>query len=179
MRHNKSGKRLGRNSSHRSAMLRNMVTSLLEHGRITTTDARAKELRKLADRMITLGKRGDLHARRQAAAVIRDKKTVAKLFDQVGPRFKERPGGYTRIIKLGSRLGDNAPQSIIELVEEEFTPKVRKAAPVVKAAAPKPAPAPAPADEPKVETSPEQPAQEVTEEVAAAEEVPADEKPEV
>lgn len=125
MRHNKSGRRLGRNSSHRTAMLRNMVTSLIEHEKITTTDSRAKELRKIADRMITLGKRGDLHARRQVLTVIRDSKVVAKLFDQVAPRFKDRPGGYTRILKLGARLGDNAPQSIIQLVEEEFTPKAK------------------------------------------------------
>lgn len=119
MRHNKSGKRLGRNTPHRTAMLRNMVTSLFEHEKITTTDARAKELRKVADRMITLGKRGDLHARRQVLSVIRDQQVVAKLFEQIGPRYKDRPGGYTRIIKIGSRLGDNAPQSIIALVEEE------------------------------------------------------------
>lgn len=122
MRHNKSGKRLGRNSSHRAAMLRNMVTSLIEHEKITTTDIRAKELRKVADRMITLGKRGDLHARRQALQVIRDAKVVAKLFDLVAPRYKERAGGYTRILKLGYRFGDNAPLSLIELVEEEFAP---------------------------------------------------------
>ncbi|MBE0502725.1 MAG: 50S ribosomal protein L17 [Desulfuromonadales bacterium] len=121
MRHNKSGKRLGRNTPHRAAMLRNMVTSLIEHEKITTTDARAKELRKVVDRMITLGKRGDLHARRQVLSVIRDQKVVAKLFDQIGPRYKDRPGGYTRIVKIGSRLGDNAPQSIIALVEEEMT----------------------------------------------------------
>lgn len=134
MRHNKSGKRLGRNSSHRLAMLRNMVTSLIEHEKITTTDIRAKELRKLADRMISLGKRGDLHARRQALQVIQDRKVVAKLFDMIGPRFKDRPGGYTRIIKLGVRLGDKAPLSQIELVEEAFTPKskVAVAAPEVK-----------------------------------------------
>jgi large subunit ribosomal protein L17 len=128
MRHNKSGKSLGRNSSHRAAMMRNMVTSLLEHEKITTTDARAKELRKVVDRMITLGKRGDLHARRQAIQVIRDRKVVGKLFELIGPRYKDRPGGYTRIIKLANRLGDNASQVIIELVEEEFTPRVRKAA---------------------------------------------------
>ena len=120
MRHNKSGKRLGRNTPHRTAMLRNMVTSLFDHEKLTTTDARAKELRKVADRMITLGKRGDLHARRQVLSVIRDQTIVAKLFDQIGPRYKDRPGGYTRIIKIGSRLGDNAPQSIIALVEEEI-----------------------------------------------------------
>ena len=123
MRHNKSGKRLGRNSSHRSAMMRNMVTSLLEHEKITTTDARAKELRKLAERMITLGKRGDLHARRQAMQVVRDRKVVGKLFEMVAPRYKERPGGYTRIVKLGARHGDNASLSLIELVEEEFSPR--------------------------------------------------------
>ncbi|HKK01969.1 MAG TPA: 50S ribosomal protein L17 [Desulfuromonadales bacterium] len=121
MRHNKSGKRLGRNSSHRSAMMRNMVTSLLEHEKITTTDARAKELRKLAERMITLGKRGDLHARRQVMQVVRDRKVVGKLFEMVAPRYKDRPGGYTRIIKLDNRLGDNASLSVIELVEEEMT----------------------------------------------------------
>jgi len=121
MRHNKSGKRLGRNTPHRAAMLRNMVTSLIEHEMITTTDARAKELRKVVDRMITLSKRADLHARRQVLSVIRDQKVVAKLFDQIGPRYMNRPGGYTRIIKIGSRLGDNAPQSIIALVEEELT----------------------------------------------------------
>ena len=121
MRHNKSGKRLGRNTPHRTAMLRNMVTSLFDHEKITTTDARAKELRKVVDRMITLGKRGDLHARRQVLSVIRDQQIVAKLFDQIGPRYKDRPGGYTRIIKIGSRLGDNAPQSIIALVEEEIS----------------------------------------------------------
>jgi large subunit ribosomal protein L17 len=128
MRHNKTGRRLGRNSSHRAAMMRNMVTSLLEHEKITTTDTRAKELRKVAEKMITLGKRGDLHARRQALRVIRDRQDVGKLFAQIGPRYKDRPGGYTRILRLGNRLGDNAPQVIIELVEEEFTPRVRKAA---------------------------------------------------
>ena len=128
MRHNKSGKRLGRNTPHRTAMLRNMVTSLFDHEKITTTDARAKELRKVVDRMITLGKRGDLHARRQVLSVIRDQQIVAKLFDQIGPRYKDRPGGYTRILKLGSRLGDNAPQSIIALVEEEIASQVSVAA---------------------------------------------------
>ncbi len=139
MRHNKSGRRLGRNSSHRSAMMRNLVTSLLEHEKITTTDCRAKELRKVADQMITLGKRGDLHARRQALQVVRDSKVVAKLFDRLAPRYQDRPGGYTRIIKLSNRAGDNASQSIIELVEEEVTLRPRKqatVAPVAAAAAP-------------------------------------------
>lgn len=128
MRHNNTGRRLGRNSSHRAAMMRNMVTSLLEHEKITTTDARAKELRKLAEKMITLGKRGDLHARRQAAQVLRDRKVVGKLFDMIGPRFQDRPGGYTRILRLGQRLGDNAALVRIELVEEEFTPKAKSVA---------------------------------------------------
>ncbi len=132
MRHNKSGRRLGRNSSHRAAMMRNMVTSLLEHEKITTTTTRAKELRKLAEKMITLGKRGDLHARRQALQVIRDRKVVAKVFEMVALRYKDRPGGYTRILKLGNRVGDNAPICQIELVEEEFTPRPKK---VVSAAA--------------------------------------------
>lgn len=136
MRHNKSGRRLGRNSSHRAAMMRNMVTSILEHEKITTTDARAKELRKVVDRMITLGKRGDLHARRQATKVLRDRNVVGKLFELIGPRYKDRPGGYTRIIKLGRRLGDKAPQVIIELVEEEFAPRTRKAMASEETAAP-------------------------------------------
>jgi large subunit ribosomal protein L17 len=135
MRHNKSGRRLGRNSSHRAAMMRNMVTSLIEHEKITTTVTRAKELRKLADKMISLGKRGDLNARRQALQVIRDRKVVGKLFEMVGPRYQQRPGGYTRILKTGNRLGDNAPLCIIELVEEEFTPRPRKAAPATEAPA--------------------------------------------
>ena len=127
MRHNKTGRRLGRNSSHRAAMMRNMVTSLLDHEKITTTTTRAKELRKIAEKMITLGKRGDLHARRQALQVIRDRKVVGKLFEMVALRYKDRPGGYTRILKLGNRHGDNAPICQIELVEEEFTPRLKKA----------------------------------------------------
>lgn len=128
MRHNKSGRRLGRNSSHRAAMMRNMVTSLLEHEKITTTTTRAKELRIIAEKMITLGKRGDLHARRQALQVIRDRKVVGKLFEMVAPRYKDRPGGYTRILKLGNRQGDNAPMCQIELVEEELILRPKKAA---------------------------------------------------
>ena len=117
MRHRKAGRRLGRTTSHRTAMLRNMVTSLFEHERIVTTTPKAKELRKLADRMVTLAKRGDLHARRQALAVIRSKKVVAKLFDELKDTYMDRNGGYTRIIKTGSRIGDAAPMAIIELVD--------------------------------------------------------------
>jgi large subunit ribosomal protein L17 len=127
MRHNKAGRRLGRTTSHRIAMFRNMVTSFLNHERITTTDAKAKELRPLAEKMITLGKKGDLNSIRQAASYIRDKKVVTKLFTVLAPRFQERQGGYTRIIKLGTRLGDSAQLSIIELVEEDLKKKeVRK-----------------------------------------------------
>ena len=138
MRHRNSGKRLGRNTSHRKAMLRNMVTSLLEHEKITTTDARAKELRPITEKLITMAKRGDLHARRQVTEVVRDRKTVAKLFERLAPRYADRPGGYTRIIKLGHRLGDNAALSMITLVEEACVPKTKKKAPKA-AAVPKPA----------------------------------------
>lgn len=127
MRHAKAGRRLGRKTSHRIAMFRNMVTSLMLHEKITTTDAKAKELRPIAEKMITLGKRGDLHAVRQAASYIRDKKVVTKLFESIAPRYKERDGGYTRIIKLGVRLGDNADVSILELVEEKLEKKQVKA----------------------------------------------------
>lgn len=134
MRHNKSGRRLGRTTSHRVAMFRNMVTSLLNHERITTTDAKAKELRSIADKMITLGKRGDLHAMRLAASFIREKSVVTKLFTTIAPRYVDRQGGYTRIIKLGIRPGDNASLSLIELVEAELTPKAKKAVPKTKVA---------------------------------------------
>jgi large subunit ribosomal protein L17 len=117
MRHRTGGRKLNRNSSHRKALFRNMVTSLLEHERITTTDAKAKELRGITDRMITLGKRGDLHARRQALSVIRSKEVTAKVFDELADRYRDRPGGYTRVIKVGHRHGDAAPVSIIELVD--------------------------------------------------------------
>jgi len=118
MRHNKTGRRLGRKPDHRQHMMRNMVTSFFENEKITTTVTRAKELRRLVDRMITLGKRGDLHARRQALRVVRDPNVVAKLFEMIAPRYTTRPGGYTRIIRLENRQGDNAPMAIIELVEE-------------------------------------------------------------
>ncbi len=145
MRHSKSGRRLGRTTSHRIAMFRNMVTSFLTHEKIVTTDAKAKELRPIAEKMITLGKQGDLHAVRQAASYIRDKQTVTKLFSVIAPRFKERPGGYTRIVKLGIRPGDTAEMSLIELVEEEMKTKTAKkpgkSAPAKAAAKPVEAPA--------------------------------------
>lgn len=119
MRHGKSGRKLGRTSSHRKAMFRNMVTSLFEHERIVTTEQKAKELRPIAEKMITLAKRGDLHARRQALSYIQSKDVVAKLFDEIQSQFTDRQGGYTRIIKTGNRQGDAAPMAIIELVGYE------------------------------------------------------------
>lgn len=119
MRHGKSGRKLGRTSSHRQAMFRNMVTSLFEHERIVTTEKKAKELRPIAEKMITLAKRGDLHARRQALSYMQSKDVVAKLFDEIQNQFADRQGGYTRIIKTGVRQGDAAPMAIIELVGYE------------------------------------------------------------
>jgi len=116
MRHLKQGRKLNRSPSHRRALIRNMVTSLLRHDRITTTDAKAKELRRWADWMVTLGKDGSLHARRQALAFVQDKDVVARLFSDLAPRFENRNGGYTRVVKVGRRRGDAAPLSIIELV---------------------------------------------------------------
>lgn len=118
MRHRRARYKLGMRTSQREAMLRNMVTSLLEHESITTTDARAKALRSLADKMITLGKRGDLHARRQALQVIRSKKVAQTLFDEIAPRYANREGGYVRVIKKGFRPGDRAAVSLVELVEK-------------------------------------------------------------
>src|SRR3989442_5786899 len=116
MRHRKSGRQLGRNTHHRRALFRSLVTALLEHERIETTEAKAKELRILAERMISLGKEGSLHAQRRAAAYIRAKRVVSKLFKDLAGRFAERHGGYTRIIKTRRRVGDAAPMAVIELV---------------------------------------------------------------
>ena len=110
-------RKLGRETSHRKAMLRNLVTDLLREGRITTTEMRAKEARRFAEKMITLGKRGDLHARRQALAFIYDEDVVKKLFDEIAPNYDDRQGGYTRILKLGPRRGDNAEEVYLELVK--------------------------------------------------------------
>ena len=123
MRHRVRAGILGRSASHRTAMYRNLVTSLLDHERVRTTDAKAKGVRSLAEKMITLGKRGDLHARRRAMRVIRRREVAAKVFDDLAERYRERPGGYTRILKLGVRPGDAAPMSIIELVESEVPEK--------------------------------------------------------
>ncbi len=129
MRHLKKGRKLNRSPSHRQALLRNMATSLLRHDRMTTTDAKAKELRRWADWLITLGKDGSLHARRRALAFIQDKAVVARLFSEIGPRFKDRNGGYTRIVKVGRRRGDAAPLSVIELIPAVGEPEAEAAAP--------------------------------------------------
>jgi len=117
MRHRVAGRRLGRSSGHRKAMYRNLVTDLLGYEKITTTEAKAKEVRGLAEKMITLGKEGGLSSRRQALSFIFNKKVVEKVFDELAPRYAERPGGYTRISKLGPRLGDGATMVQLELVK--------------------------------------------------------------
>jgi large subunit ribosomal protein L17 len=116
MRHRNKGKQLSRTYTHRAALLRNLATSLFQHGRIHTTTAKAKELRPFAERLITLARKGDVHSRRLAGRKIQDRDVLGKLFDEIGPRFSERPGGYTRILKLGTRQGDAAEMSLIELV---------------------------------------------------------------
>jgi len=126
------GSKLGRTTSHRKAMLRTMVTSFLKYEKIKTTEMKAKELKKVADKMITLGKRGDLHARRQAAAYVRDREMVGKLFGELSTRYRDRSGGYTRIVKTGYRTGDNAPMSIIEFVRDAETGKEKKKSPASK-----------------------------------------------
>jgi large subunit ribosomal protein L17 len=119
MRHARSGKKLGRDAAHRRALYANLTGALITHGRIETTEAKAKAVRPYAEKLITLGKRGDLHARRQAMAQLRSNDVVHVLFSDVAPRFAERPGGYTRIVKLGARQGDAAPMALLELVDFE------------------------------------------------------------
>ena len=119
MRHRRAGKKLGRDSAHRRALYSNLAGALIEHGRIKTTQAKAKAVKPFAEQMITLGKRGDLHARRLALAELRSQDVVHQLFAEVAPRFAERPGGYTRIVKLGPRLGDAAEMVYLELVDYE------------------------------------------------------------
>jgi large subunit ribosomal protein L17 len=126
MRHGVAHRKLNRTASHRRAMFANMAASLIEHEQIVTTLPKAKELKPIMDKLVTLAKRGDLHARRQAVSQIRDKDQVQKLFDTLGPRYKERNGGYTRVLKAGFRHGDNAPMAVIELVDRD--PEARGAA---------------------------------------------------
>lgn len=126
MRHNNDHRKLGRTAAHRRAMLRNMVTSLFERERITTTEAKAREARRLAERMITFARRGDLAARRHVCRTVSDPGVVKKLFDEIGPRYAERPGGYTRLLKTGVRRGDAARTAILELVGKDDKPRGKK-----------------------------------------------------
>lgn len=130
MRHRMSGRKLNRTSSHRKAMFSNMAAALIKHEQITTTAPKAKELRGIVDRLITLGKRGDLHARRQAISVLRDPVLVDKLFTTLAERYADRPGGYTRVLKAGYRYGDSAPIGIIELVDRDEDAKGLDSGPV-------------------------------------------------
>ena len=123
MRHRKQGRKLNRTSSHRKAMFKNMSVSLITHEQIVTTLPKAKELRSVVDKLITLGKKGGLHARRQAASQLQDADAVKKLMDVLADRYKERPGGYTRVLKAGFRYGDNAPMAVIELVDRDVDAK--------------------------------------------------------
>jgi large subunit ribosomal protein L17 len=140
VRHQRTGKKLGRDAAHRKALYANLAGALIEHGRIRTTVTKAKAVKPLAEQMITLGRRGDLHARRQATAVLRSRDVVHKLFAEVAPRFKERPGGYARIVRIGPRAGDAAEMAYLELVDEEYVAAQREeratAVPVVEEAEP-------------------------------------------
>jgi large subunit ribosomal protein L17 len=129
MRHRKAGRKLNRTAAHRSALLSSLASALIKHEQIATTLPKAKELRRVADRLVTLAKRGDLHARRLAFARIRDDASVSKLFDTLGPRYAERPGGYTRVLKAGFRYGDSAPMAVIEFVDRDEDAKGRDSGP--------------------------------------------------
>jgi large subunit ribosomal protein L17 len=178
------GARLGGSPSHQRLILANLATALFEHGRITTTETKARRLRPVAEKLITKAKKGDLHNRREVLKTIRDKSVVHTLFTEIAPTFAERPGGYTRITKIGPRKGDNAPMAVIELVTEEYKPRAKSAKCARgKKATPAPAPAEeAPADEtPAEETATDEAPVEMTDEaspeesvVAEVEEAPAD-----
>ena len=130
MRHRTSGRKLNRTSTHRKAMFANMATSLIKHEQIKTTLPKAKELKRIADKLVTLGKRGDLHARRQALAAIGDRTQVQKLFGELAERYRERSGGYTRVLRAGFRYGDSAPMAVIELVDRNTDAKGQDSGPV-------------------------------------------------
>ena len=153
----KKGARLGGSPAHQRLILANLATQLFEHGRITTTEAKARLLRPFAEKLITKAKKGDLHNRREVLKTVRDKGVVHVLFTEIAPTFAERPGGYTRITKIGPRKGDNAPMAVIELVTEAYAPKAPKAKKVEETKVE------APVEEPKVEEAAEAPAEETTE----------------
>lgn len=129
MRHRKAGRKLNRTASHRKAMFGNMAVALIKHEQIVTTLPKAKELRPVVEKLITLAKRGDLHARRQALAQMPDKEIVSKLFEVIGPRYKDRAGGYTRVLKAGFRYGDNAALAVIELVDRDTSARGQDSGP--------------------------------------------------
>ena len=173
MRHARAGKKLGRDSAHRKALYSNLAGALIEHGRIKTTVTKAKAVKPHVEHMITLGRRGDLHARRQATAFLRSRDVVHKLFTDVAPLFKDRPGGYTRIIKIGTRPGDSAEMAYIELVDEEYVAaqiEERTPDPVVVPEVPVEAAEELPETEEEHVDDPE-----ASEEVLAADESPAEE----
>jgi large subunit ribosomal protein L17 len=182
VRHARTGKKLGRDSAHRRALYANLAGALIEHGRIKTTVTKAKAVKPVAEQMITLGRRGDLHARRQATSFLRSRDVVHKLFAEVAPLFKDRPGGYTRIVKLGPRPGDSAEMAYLELVDEEFVAKEREARTPEPVAVAEPEPEPEAVEEepePAAEEEPE-PAEEpepVAEEPEPAEPEPVAEEP--
>ena len=167
----KKGPRLGGSPAHQRLMLSNLATALFEHGRITTTETRARLLRPVAEKLITKAKRGDLHNRREVLKTVRDKSVVHTLFTEIAPTFAERPGGYTRITKIGPRKGDNAPMAVIELVTEAYTPKQASGTKAAPATATPATEEPA-AEEAEVEetTAEEAPAEETAEAEAPAEE---------
>ena len=175
----KKGPRLGGSPAHQRLIVSNLATQLFEHGRITTTEAKARVLRPVAEKLITKAKRGDLHNRREVLKTVRDKTVVHVLFTEIAPTFAERPGGYTRITKIGPRKGDNAPMAVIELVTEAYEPKAAKPAKKTaakKAAAPKAEEKPA--DEaPVEETTDEAPTEETTEEAPTDEATTEEEAP--
>jgi large subunit ribosomal protein L17 len=175
----KKGARLGGSPAHQRLILANLATALFEHGRITTTEAKARVLRPVAERLITKAKKGDLHNRRQVLATVKDKGVVHALFEEIAPRYADRPGGYTRITKLGPRKGDNAPMAVIELVTEAYTPKPKAAKASDQTAAPAAAAVEeAPVEEAVVEEAPAGAETPTVEETAVAEEtLVADEAP--
>jgi large subunit ribosomal protein L17 len=181
----KKGPRLGGSPAHQKLILSNLATALFEHGRITTTEARARVLRPVAEKLITKAKKAELgtveslHHRREVLKTIRDKSVVHALFTEIGPRFAERPGGYTRITKIGPRKGDNAPMAVIELVNEKYDPKPATTKAAKKSAAPKAAPVDeAPADEaPAEETAVDEVPTELTDEASPETSVIAEEEP--
>ncbi len=172
----KKGTRLGGSPAHQRLILSNLATALFEHGRITTTEAKARTLRPYAEKLITKAKRGDLHNRREVLKTIRDKGVVHHLFTEIGPTFAERPGGYTRITKIGPRKGDNAPMAVIELVTEEYKPAAPKAKKKTEKAE-KPAPAPAAEETEVEETAVDEAPTELAEEASPEESVVAEEQP--